>query len=309
MILILSNQNDFTTNLVQDWLCYYEKNSIRVNNNLKNISFGLEGVKFVPENGHDPEGMNLKQVSACWFRKGQILGPHSGNDPITANERSVTKGYVSHLLRDKKSIGDFINENTVNKLIVLEQAKVSGLHIPETYIVETKKDIQTLLKKNDDKEFIVKMKTDTSMFQFDDCAAIIYTNVLKIDELGELPDVFAPTLIQEKINKVFEIRTFYLDGKTWSMAIFSQQDEKTKDDYRRYNNQKPNRNTPFKIPAHLERALCKLMETLDLRTGSIDWILAEDNNYYFLEVNPTGQFSNLSMTCNYPLEKIMAEKL
>lgn len=309
MLLILSNQNDFTTNLVQDWLCHYGKSSVRVNNNLKNISFGLDGVKFTPENQDDSHAINMEQISSCWFRKGQILGTYPDNDPITSNEHGVTKGYVSHLLQEKKSIGDFVNENTVNKLIVLEQAKICGLHIPKTYIVETKKDIRTLLETNSDRDFIVKMKTDTSMFQFDDCAAIIYTNVLKIDDLGDLPEIFAPTLIQEKINKVFEIRTFYLDGNTWSMAIFSQQDDQTKDDYRRYNNQKPNRNTPFKIPVYLEQALCKLMDALNLRTGSIDWILAADNNYYFLEVNPTGQFSNLSMTCNYPLEKIMAEKL
>ena len=32
------------------------------------------------------------------------------------------------------------------------------------------------------------------------------------------------------------------------------------------------------------------MNVLKLNTGSLDFIKAKDGNYYFLEINPTGQF-------------------
>lgn len=197
----------------------------------------------------------------------------------------------------------------LNKLIVLQTAKKNGLNIPDTYVLDNKKDLSNLLSKNKSKEFITKMKTESSMFQFQDTSSIIYTNVLNEQFVKSLPERFAPSLIQEKIEKLMEIRTFFLDGKTWSMAIFSQSDDQTKDDYRRYNNKKPNRNTLFKLPKDIDDKLCLVMNGLGLDTGSIDWILTKDNQYYFLEVNPTGQFSNMSMTCNYPLEKIIAQKL
>lgn len=50
------------------------------------------------------------------------------------------------------------------------------------------------------------------------------------------------------------------------------------------------------------------MTALDLNSGSIDFIKS-GNNYYFLEVNPIGQFGNVSTDCNYSLERKIAEFL
>ncbi|WP_228414336.1 hypothetical protein [Chryseobacterium sp. CH21] len=113
---------------------------------------------------------------------------------------------------------------------------------------------------------------------------------------------------QEKIEKDFEIRTFYLNGHCWSMAIFSQNDEQTKTDFRKYNKKKPNRNVPYLLPKHIEDKIELLMKSLDINCGSLDFIKAGEK-YYFLEINPIGQFSSLSRTCNYALEQKLAEYL
>ena len=52
------------------------------------------------------------------------------------------------------------------------------------------------------------------------------------DSVVSLPDTFYPSLIQEEIEKVYEVRVFYLKGKCYAMAIFSQKNEKTQLDYR-----------------------------------------------------------------------------
>ena len=51
------------------------------------------------------------------------------------------------------------------------------------------------------------------------------------------------------------------------------------------------------------------MDNLDLNSGSIDIILTPDNKYVFLEVNPVGQFEQVSFPCNYGLFKEVAEYL
>ncbi|WBV56469.1 grasp-with-spasm system ATP-grasp peptide maturase [Chryseobacterium daecheongense] len=306
MVLIFSNKNDFTTNLVQDWLYYYGKKSVRINDSAQGVKYDLNGVSIIGNNGEEIE---INAVDSCWYRKGRILKSPAIHDPISINEYQVIKEHIEFLLSAKNTIGNLRSDNMINKLIVLNIAKSVGLTIPNTYVLDNKKDLNDLLSSNPEKKFIIKMKTETCMFHFEDTAGIIYTNNLIKEDLKKFPSVFLPTLVQEKIDKYFEIRTFYLEGETWSMAIFSQNDEQTKDDYRKYNFNKPNRNTPFKIPAILEYKLSNLMAELNLQTGSIDWILSKDGQFYFLEINPTGQFSNLSMTCNYPLEKIIAEKL
>lgn len=51
------------------------------------------------------------------------------------------------------------------------------------------------------------------------------------------------------------------------------------------------------------------MNSLNLNTGSIDLIVDTQDNYYFLEINPVGQFGMVSQPCNYYLEKKVAEYL
>ncbi len=306
MVLILSNKNDFTTNLVQDWLYYYGKEVTRINSFIKDLSFKTNDIFIESDAGKE---ISLNGIKSFWYRKGRIIQPKNTKHQTIKSEFEISEGYISYLLEDKKGIGRYQQAMNLNKLIVLQIAKKNGLNIPNTFILDNKTDLLNLISENKDKKFITKMKTESSMFQFEDTSSIIYTNVLNEKIVENLPEKFASSLIQEKIEKLIEIRTFFLHGETWSMAIFSQNDDQTKDDYRRYNNRKPNRNTLFKLPKDLEDKLCLVMNDLNLDTGSIDWILTKDNVYYFLEVNPTGQFSNMSMTCNYPLEKIIAQRL
>ncbi len=87
------------------------------------------------------------------------------------------------------------------------------------------------------------------------------------------------------------------------MAIFSQNDDKTKVDYRNYNIEKPNRCAPYSLPQSVESKLFSLMKKIGLNMGSIDMIVTKNTEFVFLEVNPTGQFGWVSENCNYYLEQ------
>ena len=93
------------------------------------------------------------------------------------------------------------------------------------------------------------------------------------------------------------------------MAIFSQNDEQTKVDFRKYNLKIPNRFIPFSLPSIVLQKLKKLMDTLKLSTGSIDLVVDINDVYYFLEVNPVGQFGMVSSPCNYNIEKKLVNTL
>ena len=51
------------------------------------------------------------------------------------------------------------------------------------------------------------------------------------------------------------------------------------------------------------------MSKLNLNCGSLDLVLDNNGIYYYLEVNPVGQFGMVSFPCNYYLEKKIAEFL
>lgn len=93
------------------------------------------------------------------------------------------------------------------------------------------------------------------------------------------------------------------------MAIFSQEKERTKLDFRNYNSANPNTNTPYSLPNIQKEKIHKLLLNLKLNCCSIDMIKGKDNQYYFLEINPIGQFGMTNYPCNYNLYKKIADTL
>jgi hypothetical protein len=136
-----------------------------------------------------------------------------------------------------------------------------------------------------------------------------YTSEVDAAVLEGAPEVFFPSLLQERVEKVYEIRSFVLGERVWSMAIFSQGDRRTDTDFRRYNDERPNRCVPYQLPPDVQGKLLALMRAVGLDTGSADLVRDVNGRHVFLEVNPVGQFGMTSTPCNYNLEREVASYL
>jgi glutathione synthase/RimK-type ligase-like ATP-grasp enzyme len=135
------------------------------------------------------------------------------------------------------------------------------------------------------------------------------TRLVDYKDIEDLNDYFFVSIFQEYIEKKYEIRVFFFEDKYYPMAIFSQNDEGTKIDFRNYNREKPNRCVPIKLPKIILSKLNNLMCEKNLNSGSIDIIVTPENDFVFLEVNPQGQFHWLSESCNYYIEREIANSL
>ena len=87
----------------------------------------------------------------------------------------------------------------------------------------------------------------------------------------------------------------------------SQKSPQTSTDFRLYDYKNPNRKFPFRLPTTIEDKIKNLMSKMTLESGSLDLVLDTSGEYYFLEINPIGQFGMTSYPCNYYLEKRVAE--
>lgn len=132
---------------------------------------------------------------------------------------------------------------------------------------------------------------------------------MSCEDVQRLDEQVSPSLIQQEIEKEIELRIFYLDGSLYAAAIHSQTDEQTRVDFRKYNFAKPNRIVPYKLPVKVERQIIALFKLMDLNTGSVDMIVDRRGNFFFLEINPVGQYEWISRACNYRLDKKIAEWL
>ncbi|MEZ7528179.1 grasp-with-spasm system ATP-grasp peptide maturase [Cloacibacterium normanense] len=300
MILIISKKKEITTTKVMKWLFRFEKKFILVDEE-ETFEIKMKDNKIFLES--EKNNFFLDEITSVWYRRGGIkfkrfCYENKGINIHMDETQHWLEEYVIHILESKKHLNKQ-SKSHVNKLLVLDKAKKVGLDVPDYYLSNNTQNVKlrsTITKPIAGNPMIESIAKDTD--------GVLYTAI--VDEYIE--NDFFISFFQEKIEKDFEIRTFYLNGKCWSFAIFSQNDEQTKVDFRKYNTEVPNRNVRYNMPRSIEENIRLLMLSLDLNCGSLDFIKSGEK-YFFLEVNPIGQFLGLSFICNYSLEKEIATYL
>lgn len=309
MIYIISEEIDLVTDLVEEWFISANRTYIRYNaEDFYEYSFNLNNDSNI-------------DVSILWQRRGKfnllpttLFKSYPNRSEIIRyidKEADDIVFTIEILLKKKlgdKYIGSYYLELNNNKLINLLKAKESGFFVPETLVTTKKTDLLNFKKQHDliitkDIKSAVKISTNRKRYV---STGVKLVNNMMVDKLNTN---FAPILLQEYIEKKYEIRVFVFLRKIFSMAIFSQNDLKTSIDFRNYNYEKPNRNVPVKLPFNIEKKILAFMDSIKLNTGSMDLIITPKNNYYFLEINPMGQFHWLSENCNFYVEKYIANHL
>lgn len=322
MILIVSKEKlDPSTEDVIDWIHYYKKKFQRLNGdtlyNSENLFINMASTE---ESTVKIKGIDLNEkYNIAWYRRwsdkdyiNNLSTLHFNSsqfqtitEVLSADEGACRK-FIFSGLKVRKWLTS-VDTAHCNKVIALKEARKNGLKIPHTIITGKKEDVEIFLKKHNK---VINKDISLSYCIYENNETISsYTTELTPHQMDSLPAFFMPSMFQELINKEYEIRSFYLSKKFYSMAIFSQLDEQTQIDFRKYNFEKPNRTVPYKLPQEIERSLTSVMESLNFTTGSIDLIKSIDGSYIFLEINPVGQFGMTSYPCNYMLEKSIAEYL
>ena len=303
-MIIVTEIDDVSTNKVIEWLIFYNSKFERVNINFDFSSFNIQ-----IGNDDDSRSKITSKNNLVWNRRGHLsfITSELFSTPFinhSKNDEKVSLLAIEYLQKNK-FIGSYERELNNNKIINLEVALNVGLKIPETIITNNKYDLLEFLKP--EKEYISKPLNYPLNVEIND--DIYYgkgTTKLNLDLINE---TFSPSLIQEYIEKEIEIRVYYIKDVFFPMAIFSQNDDKTKIDYRCYNHEKPNRNVPFILPNKILKKLKRFISSIKCNSGSIDLILTPNNEYIFLELNPMGQYDWVSQYCNYYIDKRIAELL
>ncbi|MCJ7934788.1 MAG: grasp-with-spasm system ATP-grasp peptide maturase [Chryseobacterium sp.] len=308
MILIFSEETDTSTNDVVNWFRHLNTDFVIINNLFPaNINWIKDDMTIEQDN----RIIRLSEVKAVLYRRGNMNFVPEKVD-FAPLQSLIQKEFVNlseifnYEISLKRNINSF-NNSTVNKYIVSDIAGKVKLRVPKDYIITSAEELQKIMATTP--RLITKTLSGSSIVGLDDTKfGVVYTKLITRKMLKNI-EIFQPTYFQEYIEKRYELRIFYLGGKFWTMAIFSQNDKKTAVDFRNYNFEKPNRTVPFTLPKDIEEKLTTLMKTLQLNCGSIDMIVSKEMQYYFLEVNPIGQFGMVSQPCNYNLEKEIAHYL
>lgn len=309
MIFILSIETDNSTEDVIDWLRHYNQEFIRVNPDdiIKIEDLVIAGKCLSIKLRINDRSIDMARVKSFWYRRGDINLFDFKEMPKEADlelkfflRREL--GVIQNLLYKNLESKFHINkrkDNETNKLLNLVKAAQCGLMIPSSFVKNEVCQHEIGIENYITKGFY------NGGFRLRNSFSI----GAPTEKIYDSQNTKFPSFLQKEIVKKYEIRVFFLYEKTYSIAIFSQGNENTKIDFRNYDSSNPNRTVPFDLPKHIEQAISVFMKEADLNCGSLDFIYGEDNEFYFLEVNPIGQFQQVSIPANYHLDKLIAEKL
>lgn len=173
------------------------------------------------------------------------------------------------------------------KIYQLQLAMESGLQFPPTLFSNDPKEVRAFAAVH---ESIIYKPFYQMSWKAGKSVRNLYTSKVKLEQLSNDAALSAcPGIFQKCIEKQYEIRLTMLGDDHIALKIYDYPSERAAVDWRSasFNGVKYD---VIDLPDWLIERSRKLMQKLNLRFGCLDFIVDVDNNYHFLEVNPSGQF-------------------
>lgn len=293
--LIISSTIDFSTDLV----CYrlltdnksfyrlnrdeFSKHEIEVDLQKKYMRIAINNKEYYAD---------FKSVKGIYFRAPVFLRTQSKKE-LTLDEqleRNQWSSFLRNLIVFQNAI--WINNpvdvyRAENKMYQLCVAQACGFKIPKTQVTNS-----SAIEIENEQDYIVK-SLDTALFYDveNNREMFTYSNVVRGSELKQYDLKQAPIFIQEFLQPKIDCRITFVGGKVFPVKIL-RNDVGIYGDWRFYKEQLEY--VPFELPENIECLVTKLMNELHLNFGGIDLAYA-DGEYYFIEVNPTGEWGWLEV--------------
>ena len=200
------------------------------------------------------------------------------------------------------------NPNLIsNKQLQLEVASSLGMVIPQTLVTSDATEVEEFRAKLRG-NMVVKPLAKHIVKDGNKVRAVFTSRISPASSIDLTLLASSPAIFQEEIERAFDIRTVVLEDKVFSMSI-QQIGSKAGDVDYRYG---PAGELVFKkheLPADLSWKCVELVKGFGLRFSAMDFILAKDGTYYFLESNPCGAWLFVQRGCGYEISKVIAEVL
>lgn len=176
-----------------------------------------------------------------------------------------------------------------SKLLQLKLAAECDMKIPLTLCSNDPQDIRYFLLKHEKEGVIYKPLCVN--FWFDE-EQIKISHTVKMSFL-ELPSnkllQLTPGIFQKEIKKKYELRITCFGDYIVAAKLNSQEHREGKMDWRAIPEGKMDIE-PYELPSSLAEKIRHFMQKMGLVFGSLDFIVDENHEYVFLEVNEQGQF-------------------
>jgi glutathione synthase/RimK-type ligase-like ATP-grasp enzyme len=319
MLLVVTNKDDLTSDYLV--LRLRERNIpyARLNTEHFTKAFSIElradsrhsSATIIDRNAS--RRIDIKDVSGVYFRR--------PIPPVFQELRDTDQAFaVRESLEALRSLWRHIDENkwlnhprriqtSSNKYEQLSVARSLGFRIPRTLITDEPSTICEFYDACEGRVIIKAVKH--GYVSGNGSTYLAFTSELDKSVINKL-DSFAhvPVAVQERVDKRYDVRVTVVGNAIFSTAIFSQQQEGTRLDWRRMDLLDVELDhTSIELPETLTEKCRVLTRHFGLSFSAIDLILDPDGNYVFLEMNPNGQWAWLEQRVGHPIRDTIIDFL
>lgn len=311
MILIITNRNDIGADyqilyLQERGIPYFRFNADQFPEDAKVVyEVGKKGVRGTLHCGK--KSTQMGKISVIWYRR--LLLP-----PDTKVYEPAAIPYVRHESRHfLEGVFYALPVPWVNplhavyigerKLYQLKVAKECGFRIPETVVSTDRASLKKFVKKHEQ----VVCKPVYSGLQLMPGAQgggySVYTHIFRPEHLEDEVGVrHCPTYLQQLIDKVADIRVTIFGERLYAVSIKGKQGLL---DWRRPGTKLTYSNT--RLSDEMTGACHRLLERLGLVYGALDFVIDHSGKYYFLEINPAGEWAWLDRELQLDMRRALVE--
>lgn len=248
----------------------------------------------------DGDTLNPADITAVWLRRPEpvVVGEvhdegvrrHAANEWAEALEAFLMEIPIARWVNHPSA-----NLRASHKLDQLRRARSFGLFVPDTVVTQSPGALRDFVKRCGGA--IIAKPLASGHLDRPGRHEVIYTNRVETEHLKRAEDLrICPTLFQEEIKKVLDIRITIVDRELIAVGIrVSDEEGRQRVDVRR-NNMADALYGEIDVPMPVRDALIALVGSFGLRFAAVDMGVDRDGRWVFFEVNPNGQWAWLDQT-------------
>lgn len=313
MILILTNKRDITADFIVSELNAQNASFIRLNTEDLPTGYSVISLPDLEMSlTHHGKTVDLvKSVRVIWNRR---PGKPYDNEPAESRPSAAVQNYVNNqwlvwleglqLLQDVTWINHpQMNYLAENKIRQLKRASELGFKIPRTLITNDPNQVSKLAVNKKD-QLIAKALHSPLIEEVDEDYFIFTNNIPNVDNLDIDEIKICPSIFQEKLSPKIDYRVTVVGENVFTVRIDSETNDHDEIDWRMQKE-----GLRFKLvdlQPELEDKCRQYVQSLNLLFGAIDFI-EYNNEMYFLEINPNGEWGWLQKPHNIPIAESLAE--
>lgn len=189
-----------------------------------------------------------------------------------------------------------------NKLTQLLTAETFEFQIPRTIFSSTPEDIEEFRSQVGD---LVMKPLGLPYAKVNGVNTWLYATLIPSRQKMDYEGLgITPMIFQERITKVFDLRVTVIGEQVFGCKIVS------KDlDWRSSQSKSDTIYTPFTLEDSFARKCIEMTKYLGLNFGAFDFVQSIEEDLFFLEINPNGQWGFIEEKTGLSLSKAMAELL